>query len=123
MGVDKVSTILETTPLQLIRDFFLDKTFSIDDFNVNTGGYDFSFEITDIYEEGDDVWYVYTKIGDGTVMLMTDEDNEQRDLWNSGLWDEDYWWEIQGEIMEIIYVILLPFVPKNIDIKVEHNLM
>jgi hypothetical protein len=56
-------------------------------------------------------------------MLMTDEDNEQRDLWNSGLWDEDYWWEIQGEIMEIIYVILLPFVPENIDIKVEHNLM
>jgi hypothetical protein len=123
MGVDKVSTILETTPLQLIRDFFLDKTFSIDDFNVNTGGYDFSFEITDIDEEGDDVWYVYAKIGDGTVMLMTDEDNEQRDLWNSGLWDEDYWWEIQGEIMEIIYVILLPFVPENIDIKVEHNLM
>jgi hypothetical protein len=25
--------------------------------------------------------------------------------------------------MEIIYVILLPFVPENIDIKVEHNLM
>jgi hypothetical protein len=123
MGVDKVSTILETTPLQLIRDFFLDKTFSIDDFNINTGGYDFSFEIIDIDEEGDDVWYVYAKIGDGTVMLMTDEDNEQRDLWNSGLWDEDYWWEIQGEIMEIIYVILLPFVPENIDIKVEHNLM
>lgn len=123
MGVDKVSTILETTPLQLIRDFFLDKTFSIDDFNINTGEYDFSFEITDIDEEGDDVWYVYAKIGDGTVMLMTDEDNEQRDLWNSGLWDEDYWWEIQGEIMEIIYVILLPFVPENIDIKVEHNLM
>lgn len=123
MGVDKVSKILEITPLQLIRDFFLDKTFSIDDFNVNTGEYDFSFEIIDIDEEGDDVWYVYAKIGDGTVMLMTDEDNEQRDLWNSGLWDEDYWWEIQGEIMEIIYVILLPFVPENIDIKVEHNLM
>jgi hypothetical protein len=123
MGVDKVSTILETTPLQLIRDFFLDKTFSIDDFNVNTGGYDFSYEITDIDDEVDDLWDVYAKIGDGTVILMTDEDNEQRDLWNSGLWDEDYWWEIQGEIMEIIYDILLPFVPENIDIKVEHNLM
>jgi hypothetical protein len=123
MGVDKVSTILETTPLQLIRDFFLDKTFSIDDFNVNTGGYDFTFEITDIDDEVDDLWDVYAKIGDGSVILMTDEDNEQRDLWNSELWDEDYWWEIQGEIMEIIYDILLPFVPENIDIKVEHNLM
>jgi hypothetical protein len=123
MGVDKVSTILETTPLQLAQDFFIDKTFSIDDFNVNTGGYDFTFEITDIDDEVDDLWDVYAKIGNGTVILMTDEDNEQRDLWNSGLWDEDYWWEIQNEIMEIIYVILLPFVPENIDIKVEHNLM
>jgi urocanate hydratase len=55
IGIDKVSKILETPPLQLIRDFFLDKTFSIDDFNINTGGYDFSFEIIDIDEEGDDV--------------------------------------------------------------------
>ena len=123
IGVDKVSKILETTPLQLVQDYFLNKSFSIKDFDVNTGGYDFNFEITDIDDEVDELWDVYAKIGDGTVMLMTDEDNEQRDLWNSGLWDEDYWWEIQGEIMEIIYVILLPFVPENIDIKVEHNLM
>jgi len=123
IGVDKVSKILETTPFQLTQDFFLDKTFSIDDFDVNTGGYDFTFEITDIDEEGDDVWYVYAKIGDGTVMLLTDDNYEPKDLWDSDLWQEDYWWEIQGEIMEIIYVILLPFIPKNIDIKVEHNLM
>jgi hypothetical protein len=56
-------------------------------------------------------------------MLMTDEDNEQRDLWNSGLWDEDYWWEIQGEITDIIYKILLPFEPKYTQISLEHNLM
>jgi hypothetical protein len=123
IGVDKVSKILETTPLQLIRDFFLDKTFSIDDFNVNTGGYDFTFEITDIDEDEDEVWDIYVKIGDGTVILANDDNPEPKDLWDSDLWQEDYWWEIQGEIMEIIYDILLPFVPENIDIKVEHNLM
>ena len=121
MGVDKVSTILETTPLQLIRDFFLDKTFSIDDFNVNTGGYDFTFEITDIEEKKEGLWYVYAKIGDGGVTLITT--GEYYDLWNSGLWDEDYWWEIQGEIMQIIYEILLPFEPKYTQISLEHNLM
>jgi hypothetical protein len=121
MGVDKVSTILETTPLQLIRDFFLDKTFSIDDFNVNTGGYDFTFEITDFEEKKEGLWYVYVKIGEGGVTFMTT--GEYYDLWNSGLWDEDYWWEIQGEIMQIIYEILLPFEPKYTQISLEHNLM
>jgi hypothetical protein len=121
IGIDKVSKILETPPLKLTRDYFLNKSFSIKDFDVNTGGYDFTFEITDIDDEIDDLWDVYAKIGDGSVTLITT--GEYYDLWNSGLWDEDYWWEIQGEIMEIIYLILLPFVPENIDIKVEHNLM
>lgn len=122
IGVDKVSNILETTPLQLIRDFFLDKTFSIKDFDINVGGYDFTFEITDI-DEDNDVWYIYAKIGDGTVMLLTDDNYEPKDLWDSDLWQEDYWWEIQGEISDIIYYILLPFEPKYTQIRVEHNLM
>ena len=122
IGVDKVSNILETTPLQLIRDFFLDKTFSIKDFDINVGGYDFTFEITDIYEDND-VLHIYTKIGDGTVMLLTDDNYEPKDLWDSDLWQEDYWWEIQGEISDIIYYILLPFEPKYTQIRVEHNLM
>ena len=94
IGVEKVSQILEITPLQLEQDFFLDKTFSIDDFDVKTGGYDFSFEITDIEKKDEDLWYVYTKIGDGSVSLA---DGETYDLWDSDLWQEDYWWEIQGE--------------------------
>jgi hypothetical protein len=121
IDIDKVSKILETPPLQLTKDFFLDKTFSIDDFNVNTGGYDFTFEITDIEEKKEGLWYVYAKIGDGGVTLITT--GEYYDLWNSGLWDEDYWWEIQGEITDIIYKILLPFEPKYTQISLEHNLM
>jgi hypothetical protein len=121
IGIDKVSKILETTPLQLTKDFFINKSFSIKDFDVPIGGYDFSFEITDIEEKKEGVWYVYTEIGDGGVTFMTT--GEYYDLWNSGLWDEDYWWEIQGEIMQIIYEILLPFEPKYTQISLEHNLM
>ena len=121
IGIDKVSTILETTPLQLTKDFFLNKSFSIKDFDVPIGGYDFTFEITDIEEKKEGLWYVYAKIGDGGVTLMTT--GEYYDLWNSGLWDEDYWWEIQGEITDIIYKILLPFEPKYTQISLEHNLM
>lgn len=123
VGIDKVSKILETIPLQLAQDFFLDKTFSIDDFDVEIGGYDFTFEITDIDEDEDEVWDIYVKIGNGNVMILANDDNpEPRDLWNSGLWDEDYWWEIQGEISSLIYYIILPFKPDNVDLKITHNL-
>lgn len=53
-GIERVSKILGTTPLQLAQDFFLNKSFSINDFDVPTGGYDFSFEITDIEEKKKD---------------------------------------------------------------------
>jgi len=123
IGVDKVSKILETTPLQLTKDFFLDKTFSIDDFDIESGGYDFNFEITDIDEKDYDLWYVYTKIGSGSVLLLTYDNYQPQDLWDSNLWEEDYWWEIQGEMMEIINDILRPFEPKTVDLQIEHNLM
>ena len=122
-GIERVSKILGTTPLQLAQDFFLDKTFSIDDFDVNTGGYDFNFEITDIDQEGDDLLYIYTKIGNGSVILMTDDNYEPKDLWDSDLWQEDYWWEIQKEINDLIYDVIKPFISKNLELDMQHNLM
>ena len=121
LSIEEIANVLKTTPLKLTKDFFLDKSFSIEDFDVPIGGYDFTFEITEIEEKKEGLWYVYAKIGDGGVTLMTT--GEYYDLWNSDLWDEDYWWEIQGEIMQIIYEILLPFEPKYTQIKIEHNLM
>jgi hypothetical protein len=120
LSIEEIANVLKTTPLQLTKDFFLDKSFSIDDFDVNTGGYDFNFEITDIDQEGDDLLYIYTKIGNGSVSLM---DGETYDLWNSGLWDEDYWWEIQKEINDLIYDVIKPFISKNLELDMQHNLM
>ena len=122
IGVDKVTKILETTPLQLAQDFFINKTFSIKDFDVKTGGYNFTFEITDIDEDEDEVWDIYVKIGDGTVILANDDNPEPKDLWDSDLWQEDYWVEIQDELNYIMYSIILPFKPDNVDLKITHNL-
>ena len=121
-GIKKVSNTLEITPLQLAQDFFINKTFSIKDFDVKIGGYDFTFEITDIDEDEDEVWDIYVKIGDGTVILANDDNYEPKDLWDSDLWQEDYWWEIQIEINDLIYDVILPFKPNNVDLKITHNL-
>jgi hypothetical protein len=124
LGIDinQLSEMLNTTPLQMLKDIFIDKQFSIKDFDINTGGYDFNFIITDIDDEGiDESWVVDVKILDGEVTLIMTDD-ETYDLWDSDLWEKDYWWEIQGEIDDIIYDILNPYKPKDIDLEIMHNL-
>jgi len=121
LGIDinQLSEMLNTTPLQMLKDLFIDKQFSTKDFDINTGGYDFNFIITDIDDEGiDDTWVVDVQILDGNVTI----DDEEYDLWDSDLWQKDWWWEIQGEIDDIIYDILNPYKPKDIDLEIMHNL-
>jgi len=79
-----------------------------------------NFMITDI-DENDDIWNVYVKILDGQVTLIL-HDNETYDLWDSDLWQQDFWWEIQSEISDVIYDIVAPFTPIQIDIDINHNL-
>jgi hypothetical protein len=119
VGIDKLLKIIDTTPIDLVRDYFINKQFSIKDFDNNTGGYDFNFIITDIDDEGiDESWVVDVDILDGSVTI----DDETYDLWDSDLWQEDWWWEIQGEIDDIISYILNPYKPEDIDLEIMHNL-
>jgi hypothetical protein len=121
LGIDinQLSEMLNTTPLQMLKDLFIDKQFSIKDFDNNTGGYDFHFVIKDIDDEGiDNTWVVDVQILDGTFAV----DDETYDLWDSDLWEEDWWWEIQGEIDDIISYILNPYKPEDIDLEIMHNL-
>lgn len=121
LGIDinQLSEMLNTTPLQMLKDFFIDKQFSIKDFDNNTGGYNFNFKITDIDDEGiDNTWVVDVQILDGTFAV----DDEEHDLFNPDLWEEDWWWEIQGEIDDIISYILNPYKPEDIDLEIMHNL-
>jgi len=120
IGLDKVSKILEKKPIEIAREHFEDRIYSIHDFDVPTGSYDFGFKITDIIQNDpdDEEWYVYAKIVNGTV----DIDGDERELWDSDLWQEEYWWEIQQEIDDILVDILTPFLPKEIYVEIEHNL-
>ena len=120
IGIDNVAKTLDTTPIDLTRDFFIDKQFSIKDFDINTGGYDFNFMITDI-DDQDDFWSIYVEILDGTVSLLTDDEYNPTDLWDSNLWEEEYWWEIQMEIDDIITDILKPF-KERWSQEIHHNL-
>jgi hypothetical protein len=119
IGLDKVSKILQKKPIEIAKEYFEDKIYSIHDFDVRTGTYDFRFKITDIIKNDpdDEELYVYTKIVNGTV----DIDGDERDLWDSDLWQEDYWWEIQQEIDDILVDILTPFLSKDI-IEINHDL-
>ena len=124
LGIDiyQLSEMLNTTPLQMLKDLFIDKQFSTKDFDINIGGYDFNFIITDIDDEGiDESWVVDVKILDGEVTLIMTND-ETYDLWDSDLWQKDWWWQIQGEIDDIITDILYPYKPKDIDLEIMHNL-
>jgi hypothetical protein len=120
LGLEKVSDILELTPIQLAQEHFENKVYSIHDFDVRTGSYDFGFKITDIIQNDpdDEEWYVYVKIVNGTINI----DGVERDLWDSDLWEEEYWWEIQNEVEDILVDILTPFLPKEIYVEIEHNL-
>ena len=124
LGIDinQLSEMLNTTPLQMLKDLFIDKQFSTKDFDINIGGYDFNFIITDIDDEGiDESWVVDVKILDGEVTLIMTND-ETYDLWDSDLWQKDWWWQIQGEIDDIITDILYPYKPEDIDLEIMHNL-
>lgn len=120
LGLEKVSKILQLEPIDIAREYFENKVYSIHDFGVRTGSYDFRFKITDIIrnEGDDDTWYVYVKIVNGTV----DIDGEERELWDSDLWEEDYWWEIQQEIDDILFDILFIVKGGNAEIEIAHNL-
>ena len=120
-GIDNVSKIVNKPIIQLTREFFENKIVSTNNSDVQTGGYDFNFMITDI-DENDDIWNVYVKILDGQVTLIMTDDGETYDLWDSDLWQQDFWWEIQGEIEDIISNILKLYKPKEIDLEIHHNL-
>ena len=122
VGMDDILDILDTTPIDLVSDYFINKQFSTKDFDINTGGYDFNFIITDIADGAiDESWVVDVEILDGEVTLIM-TDNETYDLWDSDLWQQDFWWEIQSEISDVIYDIVAPFTPIQIDLDINHNL-
>lgn len=119
-GIDNLANKLNTKPIELTKDYFLNKEFSVYDFDIDPGGYNFNFTITQITDD-DDFWIITVKILDGEVTMMVD-DGKTYDLFGSKIRKKSYWWEIQEEVKDIISDILEPFKSKEVDFQIQHNL-
>jgi hypothetical protein len=97
----------------------MDRTFDTNDYNFS-GGYDFRFRINWVedYEEDMTTLVDCPVESDGKVTLMDNmETHYLKDL------EEDYdlWWEVEGEIRNLIYDILHKEVIKKTGIRVDIN--
>lgn len=102
-GIFNLAKVLDTTALDLLKQFALGKEISTDELN-NTGGYDFVGKIIDITDND------YSDVGvrrfdfifevqEGTVDLM---DGGTHNLLDPEFQKWDYFWEIQDEIQDIL---------------------
>ena len=104
-GIFNLAKVLDTTALDLLKQFALGKEISTDELN-NTGGYDFVGKIIDITDND------YSDVGvrrfdfifevqEGTVdLIMTD--GGTHNLLDPEFQKWDYFWEIQDEIQDIL---------------------
>ena len=97
----------------------MDRTFDTNDYNFS-GGYDFRFKVQghSDYEEDMTTLVDCPVDSDGKVTLMDNmETHYLKDL------EEDYdlWWEVEGEIRNLIYDILHKEVIKKTGIRVDIN--
>ena len=104
-GIFNLAKVLDTTALDLLKQFALGKEISTDELN-NTGGYDFVGKIIDIKDND------YSDVGvrrfdfifevqEGTVDLIM-IDGGTHDLLNPEFQDTDYFWEVRAEIEDIL---------------------
>lgn len=104
-GIFNLAKVLDTTALDLLKQFALGKEISTDELN-NTGGYDFVGKIIDITDND------YSDVGvrrfdfifevqEGTVdLVMTD--GGTHNLLDPEFQKWDYFWEVTDEIQDIL---------------------
>ena len=91
-----------------IKNYFIGKTFTtqdLEDMDIPVGNYDFVFKIVDMSFEqditanGDPELYASFDIIEGTVDTFN---GEHYDLMDHELINDELWWELDGEIKEMI---------------------
>jgi hypothetical protein len=122
VGLDNILDILDTTAIDLFKEFILDKEFSTKKLNKDeVGTYDFNFVVKDI-EYTDDTWDIYVEILEGGTVIVYDKEYE---LLNPPIgWERDHWWwEVPDEVSTIIvFSFLKPMIPKGVELQITHNL-
>jgi hypothetical protein len=103
-GIETVSDILKETPETLLTKYLNQETFSTDDIEKNTGGYNFKFKLLSVKksERYSDEHNFDFLIEEGTVNLMHDYDDSLWDLLGDDIREFDMWWEIKYEIRDVL---------------------
>jgi len=102
-GINHLASILDETPEMLLTKYLSKETFSTDDIEKNTGGYNFKFKLQFVekyYNESYDFFFV---IEEGTVELIMTDDDTEYNLFGNYIRELEIWWEIKYEIKDILY--------------------
>jgi hypothetical protein len=102
-GISRLASVLNETPEDLLTNYLSKETFSTDDIEKNTGGYNFKFKLlfvkkSERYSAEHD--FVFS-IEEGTVDLIMDDDVTY-DLLGDDIREYDMWWEIKYEIQDTL---------------------
>ena len=103
-GINHLASILDETPETLLTKYLSKETFSTDDIERNTGGYNFKFRLLLVkkseghYGEHEFVF----SIKEGTVVLFMTGDETEYDLLGDDIRKFNSWWEIKYEIQDIL---------------------
>ena len=101
-GINHLTTILDETPEMLITKYLSQETFSTDDIEKNTGGYNFKFKLQFV-EKYNDYYDFFFVIEEGTVELIMTDDDTEYNLFGNYIRELESWWEIKYEIKDILY--------------------
>ena len=103
-GIQKVSTIVKMSEIDLLRKEFIGKEIDVRklEFRIQVGGYDFTFKVREFngYDEDNfleinfDVLY-----GKVTLIMTTDK---TYDLLSKEMKDFEEYWQIRNEVSEIV---------------------
>jgi hypothetical protein len=100
-GIRNLAKILEETQEMLITKYLSKETFSTDDIEKNTGGYDFRFKLIGVKKEDDYTYEFIYIIEEGTVDLSMVDDGTY-DLLGKDIRKLNSFWEIEWEIQSIL---------------------
>ena len=101
-GINHLATILDETPEMLLTKYLSKETFSTDDIEKNTGGYNFKFKLLFVKKSERSVEHEFVfSIEEGTVDLIF-VDDVTYDLLGDDIREYAMWWEIKYEIEDIL---------------------
>ena len=101
-GINHLASILDETPETLLTKYLSKETFSTDDIERNTGGYNFKFKLQFV-EKYNDYYDFFFVIEEGTVELIMTDDDTEYNLFGNYIRELESWWEIKYEIKDILY--------------------